>query len=189
MTRRALLPIAFCALLPQAAAIAEEPSDIKVLFPEGRETCYARDYTPEHLASHPDQRVARMLLWSVVYPEDVLADQPAGEFPFGIAVQLRSAAKWFWNTGMCRPEGDALSCYIECDGGGFAVERDGAASVLLRNREGFAVESCGGGEDTAEPEELDGFRLEPGKDDKVFRLTRLTDAECAAARAPFKFAE
>ncbi len=145
---------ALAVLLLSGAALAEGPGP----------GCYARDYTAEHLASHPEQVVARMRL-------EVLGRNEAGETEARLSVVLarqgRAEAEGvggraFAQRLACRGRPEGTVCGVECDGGVFAVGEDerGLALTTDRLRVGDG-DGCGGDFDLAErPGEAVTYRLE-----------------------------
>src|SRR5262249_46377940 len=65
-----------------------------------------------------------------------------------------------------------LSCWLDCDGGGIGVASRGDHAMMYLSRITMSVKSVSCGEESAE--ELFG-----NKDDRVFRLNRVNERECA----------
>jgi hypothetical protein len=123
--------------------------------------CYARVYDLAHLAKHLDQLVMAIVLCLQRRDDKVAPD-------FTLDIKRRGDSKSLHTLGFCsREERSMLSCWVECDGGGFYVEFvDGYVRMYLNGR--IRMQECG-------KEELDngtGTEVTPGKDDKVFRLER-----------------
>lgn len=129
-------------------ALAQSPRD--QMFP-AENTCYARDYSPDHLQSHPAQRVTSisltpdpgtasdqlLRLWVKVS----LRGQPGGEF---------EALSYCENTG------GELYCGMEGDAGGFAIAPAKNGGVLVtvsslgmgfENESGFVTLERNSGDD------------------------------------------
>ena len=145
-------------------------------------TCFERVYTAGHLRQHPAQRVTRIRfehfphIWGATDDAGRVNPrlQPRQVF-FRVLVSLRGKRPGD-NSGTCYAEDGRLNCYIECDGGGFELVRDGANKMLIRNQ-GFAVSGCDAGS------EAEGTWVNPKPDDKVFRLYRLPQSACRAPLA------
>lgn len=96
------------------------------MFPDPS-TCYARTYSAEHLAQHPDQRVTAMRLFP-----DAQADDP--RLVLQVQVVLRGTPGGaFAGYGYCENQGEELYCAMEGDAGGFSISsaRDGAILVAV----------------------------------------------------------
>ena len=63
-----------------------------------------------------------------------------------------------------------MGCHVECDGGGFALEKSGENLLLRLLDEGIRIDGC---------DEKD-VRLMPGADDKAFRVEKVAEAQCRA---------
>jgi len=142
---------------------------------DGAISCWSRTYDKQHLAQHPDQTVTDM------------------QFAVGYAGERGEYADMYWfelhasqrggidgvTSGTCSPDGDAMRCGVECDGGGVVVTTRGDGRVLL-DLEAYGhirmYSECG-----AESEETS-YSLEPGIDDKEFLLQPIGGAQCEAMR-------
>jgi hypothetical protein len=152
--------------------------------------CFARDYGADHLASHPDQIVARMVVLigpaTVILPSlpswrEATGGSQSAEILNPDQTWMRMAVETA-NQGHVATSGhggqrfeQALvcgggGCGVECDGGGFEVERDdGDTLQFVTDRLMVGVtDECGGAVDIAEL---------PGKS-VSYRLTRVPDALC-----------
>ena len=140
-TRLAAL-IAFAAVGGAASALAETPA----------QGCYAREYSAQHLAEHPDQGVAALRLW--FFDESAADDSHAALVEARMADQGQGARDGVGGDvltqyALCDAD---RSCYVECDGGIFetAILPDGDLQLTTRF---FALgegDACGGGSDLAE---------------------------------------
>ena len=141
--------------------------------PDGAgELCLMREYDAAHLAAHPRQRVAAMLLW-VAQP-----DPRRGWHEARIAIRFRGEHAWRRAVTECRTQagtGGRQQCGVECDGGGFTLDPGSrpAERRLRPDRHGLELrESCEGGE-VAEPP-----RLDPEPDDRLFVLRSAPREAC-----------
>ncbi len=122
-----------------APAFAQSPTDR--LFPTEAQ-CYARSYTEDHLADHPQQRVTQM----------VLRPDRAAMAPYlglWVGVTLRGTPGGaFEALAQCENVEDSLYCTMEGDSGAFSISaaKDDAVLVTvgsrgmgLENETGFAT--------------------------------------------------
>ena len=174
-TRAAKAPAAIAGL---AVWIGAATAFAQSLPPAGAQTCWGRVYTEAHMQANPDQTVREMRL---------TIDNRAGDGFIGFVLVAAMRGEWaqYWQTdGGCeQPAGAARpSCYVACDGGGFAVETEAGGDSLLLFNNGFVLTACGSDiEDDAENdvENEDAFRfLDPTPADQVFRLYRLRAEFC-----------
>lgn len=135
--------------------------------------CYARSYPAEHLASHPGQRVAKIVL-------DMEKTDPDGKaiteqnLQLGFAIQLKTSPEWYANVAICKSAGAEIDCFLDGDGGRFTVTADGGAAIRIETGSyGIAME---GTKDFIE------LPADTG-DDKLFVLPPAPRAECDAAAA------
>jgi hypothetical protein len=154
------------------------------------EACFGRTYDSAHLARHPKQRVTSLHLLRDFSPDPNTEREPAsreemlkqdgdnGYVNVMAYVRLRDRKGLFWNGLTCRRDEKGLvRCGVECDGGGFRLRPAGDGLTL--DNDGFvAMGGCGASEDEDERTEF----VNPGADDKNFRLDRRPIAECAALR-------
>ena len=76
--------------------------------------CYARSYTPQHMALHPKQRVDTISLYH--------APNQAGKPPtFIVSLSFTIADKGFGALADCEDRGSNASCTIEGGGGNFSL--------------------------------------------------------------------
>lgn len=145
--------------------------------PKTTYACFVRAYDAEHLAKHAKQKVAAMkLLVTVEYPPDEKVS-----YSFRLGVKYRHRAGNFDSSGSCNhfiPEdaGDEirLGCGVDCDGGGLsvAVSKDDKSAIIRLER--VRIWQNNKPDDEAEHE------LVAGDDDKVFRLDRADNKQCAS---------
>jgi hypothetical protein len=118
-----------------APAMAQSPWDQMFPLPD---SCYRRTYSPDHLASHPMQRVTDMTLAAT-------PDVPAYPWPaVSLGVRLRGpdggtaeAVAYCQNLG-----GSTLGCDMEGDAGAFMIEPAKAGAVLVTvSRAGIGFET------------------------------------------------
>jgi hypothetical protein len=101
---------------------AQSPTD--AMFP-GRSGWYHRLYSPDHLASHPTQRVTEISLTA----EGSIADPMLGLW---VHVTLRGVPGGdFEALAYCENEGDQIYCGMEGDAGGFSVAPAKNRAVLV----------------------------------------------------------
>jgi hypothetical protein len=140
--------------------------------------CFARAYDSAHLAAHPRQKVAAMM---ALFTEDKDAEEGGAALGFRVGFKMRGAGAKFDNAGNCGhadvtetgASSASIHCYIDCDGGGLDVQISADNKSLRVGLEGFAVYPAGSKRDD------DNVRaLETGADDKVFRLDRVSLADC-----------
>ena len=147
----------------------------------GRKACYARSYDAAHLRDHPQQRVSAVTLFLRVIGLNADGDKffvPRAEpydriqYEHAIALTRRGSKRRLSAGGYC--SGDVTArCVVECDAGGYTLEKAGADALLIRLLDqGVEFDNdCDGGK---------GTRVTPGRDDKVFRVERVSLDHCAA---------
>jgi hypothetical protein len=172
------------AALPGPAVAQRNP-----LFTADQEACFGRVYDRAHMASHPNQKVTSLHILRTLgerkeaenwqpdsRAEEIKRFRESGESGVSAFVTFRDRKGYFYNFLSCGKEGrDGVRCYIECDGGSFALKRESASAALLTNNGFVLVGGCG--DDVEEGKEV---YFEPGKDDKVFRLDAKAPAVCRA---------
>jgi hypothetical protein len=123
-------------LLPLAAR-AEAPA----------EGCYARVYTPEHLAAQPQQVVSRLSLWigGPAGPGETAAELVLLLADQGRARDEGMGGREFVQALACRDGAGGFVCGVECDGGLMLVTLDeGGRLRLTTDRLLVGGEGCGG---------------------------------------------
>ncbi len=149
--------------------------------PPGKKTsyaCFVRKYDADHLARHPKQKVAAMkLLMTAEFQEDTKQQM----YSFRLGFRYRHRSGDFDSSGSCghgvfEENGREIrfGCGVDCEGGGIgvAVSKDDK-SVLVR-LERVRVWQNNKPDDDAEES------LVAGADDKIFRLDRAANADCAS---------
>jgi hypothetical protein len=170
------------ALLADSAAQPVDPGqegELKAFLPpqHGGRVCYTRRYSAEHLAKHPKQTVAEMEFRLTYYQHEPDQSWPEGQrnYYFALTAKVKGKARRLKAFGECTPVTGAISCGVECDGGGVLVMRrpDDKALVYFPDAQSFIrmTEGCDETED-------DRFELKPGSDDWEFLLGKSADAAC-----------
>lgn len=167
--------------MPALAQPASGPLDD--IFPRDEPICYARFYGEAHLRTNPQQSVTSIRLLRD-YPSLRLDDDWAGRYEAKdgrtayatlIVTYRDTRARRFVGGPSCTMrEGGEIYCSAgSCDGGGFAVRREGAGTILIgRKGDGqhFTLSGgCAGGPDR---------NLNRLKGDDVFRLERTPLKDC-----------
>jgi hypothetical protein len=144
--------------------------------------CFVRRYDAGHLAQHPKQKVTAIKLL-------VTAENRPGEptsYAYKAGFQLRNRAGNFDGGSSCGhmvdEDGDKdnrFTCDVECGGGGLDIEMSKDNKSAIVHLEVIGVW------DRKHPKR-DAVTLEGGADDKVFRVDRVDDSECAELIADHK---
>jgi hypothetical protein len=189
MKRRSLAVLAASVLLAAAtgsSARAEEPKKglefakrafaVDVSKQKKSYACFVRKYDAAHLAQHPLQKVSAMtlLLGAEVDPED----QSLG-YSFRLGVKFRNRPGDFDSSGSCGHADvtedskgkEQMSCGVDCDGGGIAVEMGKTDGAVLVRLESIRIWRNNKPDD-------EGLNLSGGADDRVFRLDRVPVEMC-----------
>lgn len=140
MTKRKYL-IAFVSLLAVVSGAVAEPTGPTL-------GCFAREYSKEHLATHPDQFIARMVLWFHV---DQSGTTEVGNMAIWTANQGRIANTDQVNRRydqflLCWEDAQQVKCAVECDGGSLNVSHDDGTKLVFET-DGLWVgetDECGG---------------------------------------------
>lgn len=185
--RRIIGAVALAWLAGGAAANAQgRSSPLPSHLPLGTEACFGRTYDAAHLAAHPKQRVTSFHLFRDFTPdpsketpqstpEQLRSEDGEGGIHVTAFVRFRDKAGLYFNGLICTRSDGVVRCGIECDGGGFRLR--GAGSSLVLDNDGFVVVGgCGASEDEQEQSDI----VNPGADDKLFRLDPRPVAECRA---------
>jgi hypothetical protein len=141
--------------------------------------CFVRRYDAEHLARHPKQKVASMKL--LVSAEMDKEDKELhNSFRLGFRYRHRSGD--FDSSGSCGSHAVLLSqgdevrmgCGVDCEGGGIevALSKDNKSAIIRLVQ--IRVWQNNKPDDEAE------HALTAGADDKIFRLDRTDNSECAS---------
>jgi hypothetical protein len=140
--------------------------------------CFVRRYDADHLARHPKQKVASMkLLVDAEYDKE---DKQL-HYSFRLGFRYRHRSGDFDSSGSCHhvvqtKNGNEvrLGCGVDCEGGGIetALSKDDKSAVVRLER--VRVWQNNKPDDDAEQS------LVAGADDKIFRLDRTDNADCAS---------
>ncbi|WP_224815883.1 hypothetical protein [Hasllibacter sp. MH4015] len=154
---RALSTICISAMLCSGAADAQG-------FPAG---CFVRDYSPEHLATHPEQGIAglRMLFDTADLTVSIVAVTSYG----GQALRDGVPGRLLIANALCDSDG---RCDIPCNGGGFWLHRDEGETILIRT-DGARV-----AERTCDPDASGTDLVEVPGEVTTYRLTRVPLESC-----------
>ncbi len=173
------------------SAIGQGPksSPLPSHLPLHQEACFGRVYDSKHLSQHPKQRVTSFHLAREFSPDPTTEYEPTsaedlreqdgqdGRVNVSVYVRLRDRAGVFSNSLSCAQYDGKVRCGIDCDGGSFNLKASGPA--LLLENEGFVVVGgCGG----TEEEQDNSVYVQPGQDDKTFRLDSKSMSACTAER-------
>jgi hypothetical protein len=176
LTRARALALPGCLLAGAAAAQDLKLTDILPDTP-GARACFIRTYDAEHLRAHPQQRVAGVTLLIRVVGFDDKGEwvlKPDGKYKYTryhFAIRFARRDKRAQTTsGECQGDDKASACFVECDGGGFGLEKSGEGLLLRLAQDGIRIDDC---------DEKD-VRLKPGSDDKAFRVEKVAEAQCRA---------
>jgi hypothetical protein len=145
-------PAALAALLAApAAAQTMAPGD-----------CFLRQYSRDHLASHPDQTVTLIALGPETGAEE--ADAPI----LRVMVMVRGDDLPYRGTAYCNGWGVPMDCLMEGDAGAFRIEPSGKGVRVTLARRGVSFEG------------MRGFVTLEGDrgDDRVFQLPRVPADAC-----------
>jgi hypothetical protein len=147
MVARRTLYVAIFAL-SSLPALGKSPQD--QMFP-GPDSCYARSYSKDHLAKHPEQRVTEI----AVIPDFAGADPMLG---LRVLLQLRGVPGGTYEAfAYCENLGaSTLYCGMEGDAGGFEIKPAKGGAILIEvssygmgfeNEAGFATLERNRGDD------------------------------------------
>lgn len=144
------------------------------------EGCFARTYSPDHLAANPGQIVAAIVIrsWDDPGYGNTLLEMSVEAADQGHAAASGHGGQTLTQGLFCmspRSPGAGVFCGIECDGGSLEVLTDDGATFMFRTIS-VAVgetESCGGAVSLAEvPGQFTSYRLDRVSDsicEEVFR--------------------
>lgn len=160
-----------------APAPADPATPLTAHFGRG-DSCYARVYSAQHLAEHPEQKTLEIRLDHFPDYEGFEDDQgrklfypDTPEIVVNLAVRTRASGGIMTATGFCWPDKarpDTMSCGLECDAGQFTLRGRGKGKILLTlSGTLYFGEGCG-----------DDAELAPEPDDRSFLLARQPDAVC-----------
>lgn len=129
----ALVVFAACSAgTPAPQAEAASPSLQGDLTHDG--ACYARLYDAAHLASHPQQTVQTFFVGTA--GAEWRPTETPGHSAVAFGFHITGHNDLYSGVAMCAPNGEALACDVESDGGSFAIARNGdGLRVTLRRLE------------------------------------------------------
>jgi hypothetical protein len=97
-------------------------------------SCYAREYDAAHLAAHPHQTVTHFSIGDA--GADWRPTETAGQRAVAFGFRITGHADTYSGVAMCAPNGDALACNVEGDGGSFEIaHNDAGLRVTLQRLE------------------------------------------------------
>lgn len=140
--------------------------------------CFVRRYDADHLARHPKQKVASMKL---LVSAEVDKEDKELHNSFRLGFRYRHRSGDFDSSGSCNhavftKSGNEvrLGCGVDCEGGGIgvALSKDDKSAIVRLER--VRVWQNNKPDDDAE------HSLTAGADDKIFRLDRTDNSECAS---------
>ncbi len=142
----------------------------------GRQACYTRAYDKAHLAQHKRQRVTQIafLLRVASYDFEGRAKPEKLEervhYQFAMSLKRRGERRMLVTSGGCFG-GKGISCSVDCDGGGVTLEQSGESLLVRIAEHGIKMEGdCDG----------KSVWVNPGADDKVFRVEKAAPEACKA---------
>ncbi|HXX26411.1 MAG TPA: hypothetical protein VEJ40_07115 [Pseudolabrys sp.] len=153
--------------------------------PQGKSyACFVRRYDAAHMAARKLQKVTvmKLLVTAEMVPED-----KALNYSFRLGLNFRDRRGNFDSSGNCgHPSAFEMSadkmhlgCGVDCDGGGISVELAHADNSTLIRLESIRIWQNNKPDD-------EGFALEGGADDRVFRLDRADLEDCRSLVADRK---
>lgn len=147
--------------------------------------CFVRTYDKAHLAKHPRQKVTdmKLLVGAERLPEDAEVS-----YSFRVNVKLRTHKGELESFSSCGhaeasenpKDGMSIHCGGECGGGGLNISPATGDKAVMLNLDDIGIWPV------SKPEEASDLRLNAGRDDKVFRLDRVSNDICAAMIAQDK---
>lgn len=194
-----LKPFLAAAVIGTGAAVALAQDDgprggpiTLSMFPRGEEFCYGRKYDAAHLKANPGQTIREFYLYNLFDPdpakeevqhtvEDARRSDAAqtGDRMVDVLARFTDDDGYYGQTVMCTDYQGRVSCYVDCDGGGFGVRKKGDALVV--------DVGAGSGrlrlQAMCDPDEEGRDRELDRKEDSVIRTDRLAPASCSAAKA------
>lgn len=140
--------------------------------------CFVRRYDAGHLAQHPKQKVAAMKL---LISAELDNEDKQLHNSFRLGFKYRHRAGDFDSSGSCshvvliEKGGEVrLGCGVDCEGGGIEVAMSKDDKSAIVRLESVRVWQNNKPDDDAEQ------ALVAGADDKIFRLDRADNRECAS---------
>lgn len=149
----------------------------------GKIACFSRTYDAPHLQQHPHQQVTAMT-FELRYVQAPAMD--ARRYIFGMSAKLRTRSDTLYTSGWCETNIDGTFpggnlCVVACDGGGVSIQKMPHAEALYVHLQTPALGiRMGTACDAQNERSTTGIMLEPGADDKIFRLEAAPAARCRA---------
>ncbi|WP_291608113.1 hypothetical protein [Bradyrhizobium sp.] len=140
--------------------------------------CFIRHYDADHLARHPEQKVAAMKLLALAEYEQ---EDRKLHYSFRLGVKYRHRRGDFDSSGSCRhvlaqdnSDEVRFGCGVDCDGGGIEIALSKEDKSAIARLESIRIWQNNKPDDEAE------HALVAGADDKIFRLDRTDTRDCAS---------
>jgi hypothetical protein len=171
-----------------AAADDASYARLKSFLPPGPDAqlCFARIYDAKHLQQHPKQKVAEMMFFlryttlgedeaTIITKDDGGTEKQYFRYDYTLTAKLRNNPETLYATGECGST-SAIACSVECDGGGVELEPkvNDPDTLFIRLDTDYTyirmTPGCG--------DESEAVALEPGEDDKLFKLVKSPLALC-----------
>lgn len=182
--RFAVIGSALCALaLSAGLAVADTPPGIGALVPllapqKGNKACYIRTYDNAHLRAHPRQRITAMKFLLGVKEYDPRKANAKGlddlvYYTFAMSVARRGDKRLLHASGDCFG-GDTISCAVDCDGGGVALDKLPPANTLIVRMKDSGIRMLHDCDDEQ------GVLVKAGADDMLFHLEKAANEACRA---------
>lgn len=146
---------------------------------EAGSSFYQKEYSVEHLKSHPKQRVRKILLSLEYFSKAKIKeiDRPGVIAGVDILVNYNFSNDWYEASAIChRQTNNSLQCNIDGDEGSFTVERTSTGIQL--NVDHLFLLMCGKSETDIRDEKIkNGYDGIGSDDDQVFFLKPISDKE------------
>jgi hypothetical protein len=161
-----------------ASAVRAGNAAIEKLMSFDVDHCFERQYSRQHLASHPKQVVSYIAIKRFPENWNTRSDHKGKPLTYiQIDVKFAGSSRLMSEGAICTLENGKLECGIECDGGGFSISGRGKAGLRLRTGEwGFRVVANAGCD--GEASENDVKYVTRKTDDKIFALREAPMARC-----------
>lgn len=142
----------------------------------GARACFTRRYDAKHLREHPAQSVTGVtfLVRSSGFDDKgEWVRKPDAKYKytrylFAIRFARRNGKRAHSTSGECKEATTNIGCHVECDGGGFVLEKSGESLLLRLSEGGLRIDDC----------DKKDVRLLPGAYDKTFHVERVVEAKC-----------
>jgi hypothetical protein len=166
-----------------AGAAADNRPGIGALIPllapqKGNKACYVRSYDNAHLRAHPRQRITSMKFLLSVKEYDPRKPNAKGlddlvYYTFAMSVGRRGDKRLLHASGDCFG-GDTISCVVDCDGGGVALDKMPPANTLVVRLNDAGIRMLHDCDDEQ------GVSVKAGADDRLFHLEKAGIEACRA---------